>query len=265
MPDLMIFFKAAVMGLVEGLTEFLPVSSTGHLILFGEWLQFETASSSVFDIVIQTGAIIAVLCVYHERFWNVVTGLHKAKSQKFIGLLLLGFIPAAVIGVLLHEPIKEYLFNPQVVAVALIVGGIVMLAIEKFHLEGKTRDVDRMDWRTALKIGFFQCLAMVPGVSRSGATIIGGMLSGLDRKTAAEFSFFLAVPTLAGAGVYDLYKNWAAVTALDLQLMAVGLVSSFIFGWLAIVALIRLVVTVGFTPFAWYRIILGTIILFAMH
>jgi undecaprenyl-diphosphatase len=162
-----------------------------------------------------------------------------------------------------HKHIKEYLFNPTVVAIALIAGGLVMLAIERFHLEGKTSDVDRMDWRMALKIGFFQCLAMVPGVSRSGATIIGGMLSGLDRKTAAEFSFFLAVPTLAAAGVYDLYKNWAAVTTLDLQLMAVGLVSSFIFGWLAIIALIRLVVTVGFTPFAWYRIILGAVLLFA--
>lgn len=265
MPDPILLFEAVLMGMVEGLAEFLPISSTGHLILFGDLLKFETTSSSVFDVVIQTGAVSAVLWAYRDRFLKVVTSLRQSRSQKFIGLILLGFLPAALVGALLHGVIKQYLFNAQVVAGALIAGGVVMLLIERYGREGKIDDIDRMGWRGALRIGLFQCLAMVPGVSRSAATIIGGMLNGLDRRTAAEFSFFLAVPTLMGAAAYDLYKNWQAVSALDLQLMAVGFLSSFAFGLLAIVALIRLVVTVGFTPFAWYRILLGTVILLALH
>ncbi|HVY13327.1 MAG TPA: undecaprenyl-diphosphate phosphatase [Alphaproteobacteria bacterium] len=262
MPDLILVLKAALMGMVEGLTEFLPVSSTGHLILFGHVLRFEGASASVFEIVIQVGAILSVLWIYRAKFLHVALSLKdEAQSRKFLSLLLVAFLPAAVLGLSLHRFIKEHLFNPQVVAISLIVGGVVMLIIEKLRLPAKVDDVDRMDWLTALKIGFYQCLAMVPGVSRSGATIIGGMLSGLDRKTAAEFSFFLAVPTLTAAALYDLYKNWASVSANDLWLMAVGFIASFLFGLLAIVGFIRLVVRLGFAPFAWYRIVLGAVIL----
>ncbi|MBI3419888.1 MAG: undecaprenyl-diphosphate phosphatase [Proteobacteria bacterium] len=262
MPDLILLFKAVLLGLVEGLTEFLPVSSTGHLILFGHALKFEGPSASVFDVVIQVGAIVAVLWVYRARFWNVAVSLKEPRSQKFVGVLLLAFLPAAALGLLFHHVIKTYLFNPQVVAISLIVGGVVMLVIDRLRLAVTINDVDHMGWLTALKIGLFQCAAMVPGVSRSGATIIGGMFSGLDRKTAAEFSFFLAVPTLTAAALYDLYKNWTGLSSSDLVLMSVGFVSSFVFGMLAIAVFIRLIVRVGFTPFAIYRILLGAIILF---
>src|ERR1043166_4908319 len=206
--DLILYFKAALMGIVEGLTEFLPVSSTGHLILFGDALRFDNASAHVFDIVIQTGAILAVLCAYRDRFWNVLLSfMEDENSRKFIGLLLIAFLPAAFFGLLFHHQIKEYLFNSRTVAISLIVGGLVMLVIDRLPLKPRIKDVDKMSFASALKIGLFQILAMVPGVSRSGATIIGGMLSGLDKKTAAEFSFFLAVPTLLAAGLFDLWQN----------------------------------------------------------
>jgi undecaprenyl-diphosphatase len=267
MPDLLLIIKAIAMGLVEGLTEFLPVSSTGHLILFGHLIQFDGPSSSVFEIVIQVGAILAVVCVYHKKFWHVATSLKDdAKSRQFIGMLLVAFLPAAVLGLLLHKYIKEHLFNPQVVAISLIAGGALMFVIDRMKFrETPVTDVDDIGWMRALKIGFFQCVAMIPGVSRSGATIIGGLLTGLDRKTAAEFSFFLAVPTLGAAAAYDLYKNWVTITGSDLWLILAGFVSSFIFGLMAIVIFIRLVVKVGFTPFALYRIALGVLILISFR
>lgn len=258
--------KAVLMGLVEGLTEFLPVSSTGHLILFGEALKFEGPGASVFEVVIQMGAVLAVLVAYARRFWNVSISFFQDKaSRNFIALLLVGFLPAAVVGFFFHATIKQYLFNPTVVAISLIAGGVVMLAIEFLKIKPRTMDVDNITFATALKIGLFQCVAMVPGVSRSGATIIGGLLSGLDRKTAAEFSFFLAVPTLMAAGFYDLYKSWGTLSADDIDLILVGFVSSFIFGYAVIKIFIRLITRVGFTPFALYRIVLGFVILMSLQ
>lgn len=260
--ELPLYVKAILMGLVEGLTEFLPVSSTGHLILFGDAIKFNSASASVFDVVIQMGAIAAVLIAYFRRFSHVAVSFFKEKqSQNFIWLLLLAFLPAAIFGALLHSAIKEHLFNPTVVAYSLIIGGVIMLAIDRLPLKIKVSDVDSMSFMDAIKIGFYQCLAMIPGVSRSGATIIGGMVSGLDKKTAAEFSFFLAVPTLSAAALYDLYKSWSQLTVDDLGLMAVGFVSSFVFAMLVVTYFIKLIVRFGFMPFALYRIVLGAVIL----
>jgi undecaprenyl-diphosphatase len=260
--DFSLYLKAILMGLVEGLTEFLPVSSTGHLILFGDAIRFTGPQAGVFEVVIQIGAIAAVLLVYQQRFIPLLTQLHaKPEVRKFLYLLIISFLPAAVIGLLAHHAIKTYLFNPTVVALALIIGGIIMLIVDRIKIKHDVTDVDHMTFAHGLKIGFFQVLAMIPGVSRSGATIIGGMLCGLDKKTAAEFSFFLAVPTLLAAGLYDLYKGWETLTIDDLGLIASGFVSSFIFGYLVIVAFIQIIVKLGFTPFAIYRIVLGLIIL----
>ena len=260
--ELPLYVKAILMGLVEGLTEFLPVSSTGHLILFGDAIKFDTPGASVFDIVIQMGAIAAVLVAYFKKFSHVaVSFFNEKKSRNFIWLLLLAFLPAAIIGGVLHSEIKTYLFNPTVVAYSLIVGGIIMFAIDRLPLDVKVKDVDDMSFADALKIGFYQCIAMIPGVSRSGATIIGGMLSGLSKQTAAEFSFFLAVPTLTAAALYDLYKGWSSLSIDDLGLIAIGFVSSFVFAMLVISLFIKMIVRFCFTPFAIYRIILGAIIL----
>lgn len=263
--NLILYIKAALMGLVEGLTEFLPVSSTGHLILFGDAIRFTGPSASVFEVVIQMGAILAVLLVYHQRFVPLVTELRaNKKTQHFLKLLVIAFIPAAVIGVLAHHAIKEYLFNPTVVALALILGGVIMIVVERLNIKASTQEVDQMDFRQALKIGFFQVLAMVPGVSRSASTIIGGMFSGLSRKAAAEFSFFLAVPTLTAASLYDLLKSWKDLQADDLGLILVGFITSFVFGYLVVVSFIKIIVRYGFTPFGYYRIVLGALIL-GMH
>lgn len=258
--------KAILMGLVEGLTEYLPVSSTGHLILFGDAIRFNGPSASVFEVVIQMGAIAAVLVAYRQRFMSMASSvLHDKTAQKFFALLLIAFFPAAVLGLFFHHAIKEYLFNSTVVAWSLIIGGIIMLVIDRMNLSVKVEEVDSMTPLDALKIGIFQCLAMIPGVSRSGATIIGGMALGLSKKTAAEFSFFLAVPTLCAAGIYDLYKNWSALTVDDLGLMAVGFVSSFIFAIVVIAIFIKMIVRFGFTPFAVYRIVLGAVILHSIN
>lgn len=260
--DISLLFKAVLLGLVEGLTEFLPVSSTGHLILFGDLLKFEGSQADVFDIVIQTGAIAAVLIAYRQRFFNVLISLLQDKnSQKFVALLFVGFLPAAIIGGLFHHEIKTLLFNARVVAWSLIAGGIVMLVVDWLPLKPKINKVDDMNFVAALKIGLMQCMAMVPGVSRSGATIIGGMLAGLDKKTAAEYSFFLAVPTLVAAAAYDLYKSGGALTGSDWSLIAAGFLSSFICGYVVISMFITIVTRLGFTPFALYRIVLGAALL----
>jgi undecaprenyl-diphosphatase len=260
--ELSIYLKAIILGLVEGLTEFLPVSSTGHLILFGDLLKFHGSVASVFDIVIQMGAIAAVLIAYRERFVHVATSFVTDKgSQRFILLLLVAFLPAAVIGAIFHQAIKDYLFNTQVVAIALIVGGVIMLAVDRMKITTRVEEVDNMSLMDAFKIGIFQCFAMVPGISRSGATIIGGMVGGLTKKASAEFSFFLAVPTLTAAALYDLYKNWHSISPDDWGLIAAGFLSSLVFGYLVIIAFIRIVVKVGFTPFAIYRIVLGAALL----
>ncbi len=251
------------MGVVEGLTEFLPVSSTGHLILAGSLLGLADAKAKVFDIAIQTGAILAVVIVYWQRLRSAVTGLASdAQARRFVLNVGIGFLPAAVLGVLLYKTIKAYLFNGPVVATAFIVGGFIILWAERRQgVVVRVATVDELTPLDALKVGFVQCLGMIPGTSRSGATIIGGMLLGLSRKAATDFSFFLAIPTLIGAGVYSLYKERAALSSADAPMFAVGLVFSFIFAWLCVRWLLRYIASHTFTPFAWYRIAFGVMVL----
>jgi len=255
--------KAAIMGIVEGLTEFLPISSTGHLILAGSLLGFDDAKAKVFDIAIQTGAIFAVILVYWQKIQSTVVALPSSRqAQKFALNVLIGFLPAVVLGLLLGKFIKAHLFIPVVVATTFIVGGFIILWAEKRQAAVvRVQSVDEMTPLDALKVGLVQCLAMVPGTSRSGATIIGGMLLGLSRKAATDFSFFLAIPTLIGAGVYSLYKERALLSMADVPLFAVGLIFSFISAWLCVRWLLRFISSHSFVPFAWYRIAFGIIVL----
>jgi len=261
--DIALLIKAAVMGVVEGLTEFLPVSSTGHLILAGALLGFDDDKAKVFDIAIQTGAIFAVIWVYWQKIWGTIVALPSSRAaQKFALNVLIGFLPAAVIGLLLYKTIKLYLFNPFVVAGAFIVGAFIILWAEKRQQSAaRIASVDDMGWLDALKVGLVQCLGMIPGTSRSGATIIGGMLLGLSRKAATDFSFFLAIPTLVGAAVYSLYKERALLSLADLPLFGVGLVVSFISAWLCVRWLLRYIATHNFVAFAYYRIAFGCVVL----
>jgi undecaprenyl-diphosphatase len=261
--DIVLLGKAAVMGVVEGLTEFLPVSSTGHLILAGSLLGFDDAKAKVFDIAIQTGAILAVIIVYWQKIRDTLVALPTQKqAQRFALNVLIAFIPAVVLGLLFGKAIKEHLFTPAVVASTFILGGFIILWAERRQQATvRVQEVDQMTWKDALKVGLVQCLAMIPGTSRSGATIIGGMLLGLSRKAATEFSFYLAIPTLIGAGAYSLFKERALLSAADLPLFAVGLVFSFIFAWLCVRWLLRYISSHSFTPFAWYRIAFGLVVL----
>ncbi|MCX7241937.1 MAG: undecaprenyl-diphosphate phosphatase [Burkholderiales bacterium] len=261
--DIALLIKAAIMGVVEGLTEFLPISSTGHLILTGALLGFDDDRAKVFDIAIQTGAILAVIIVYWHRIRDTLVGLgSSARAQRFAANVAIGFLPAGVIGLTVYKVIKNYLFNPGVVAGAFIVGGLIILWVEKVAKPVvRIHDIDRMSGLDALKVGLVQCLGMIPGTSRSGATIIGGMLLGLSRKVAAEFSFFLAIPTLMGAGAYSLYKERALLSVADLPLFAVGFVVSFISAWLCIRWLLRFIATHNFNGFAYYRIAFGVVVL----
>jgi undecaprenyl-diphosphatase len=262
--DLILLVKAAVMGIVEGLTEFLPVSSTGHLILTGSLLGMTDDKSKVFDIAIQTGAILAVIIVYWQRLSTAVLELgSSARARRFVANVAIGFLPAAVIGFFVYKSIKAYLFNGPVVASAFIVGGLIILWVEKRANPAPPRilDVDQMAPLDALKVGFVQCLGMIPGTSRSGATIIGGMLLGLSRKAATDFSFFLAIPTLIAAGGYSLWKERRLLSAADVPLFAVGFVVSFIAAWFCVRWLLRYISTHTFVPFAWYRIAFGIVVL----
>ena len=253
---------ALVLGLVEGLTEFLPVSSTGHLILAGQLLGFNGEKAKVFMIAIQLAAILAVIWEYRARFWHVATTFHSDPgSTRLVVNLLAGFLPAAVLGLTFYREIKAYLFNPLVVATALVTGGVLILWAERRRHVITTPTVDDLGWRRALAVGFAQALAMVPGTSRSGATIIGGLFLGLSRTAAAEFSFFLAVPTMLAATAYDLYKNWALFDAGDIPLFAVGGGASFASALLAVRTLIRFVSRHDYTVFAWYRIAFGGVVL----
>ncbi len=255
--DTLLLLKAALMGIVEGLTEFLPVSSTGHLILAGKLLDF-AGRDNVFEIVIQTGAILAVILLYFGKLWRTLIGLgNSATARRFALAVTIAFLPAAVLGVLVSDYIKLYLFNPLTVGISLIVGGIIMLLVDRSHPPEKMLDVDDISLPTALKIGLFQCIAMIPGVSRSGATIIGAQLLGVGRKAAAEFSFFLAIPTLIGAGVYDLLKTEQVLTVLDYQLMAVGFAFAFLSAIVVIKGFITWLTRHGFGLFAVYRIAAG--------
>ena len=261
--DYLLYFQALVMGIVEGFTEFLPISSTGHLTLAGELMHFWTHDKRVvFEISIQLGAILAVGWDYRERLSRVTRGFFTKEpvSTRFVVNILVGFLPAAVIGFFAIGVIRDYLFSPFVVAFMLILGGIVILWAERREHVVRVHDVDDMRWQDALKVGLAQCLAMVPGTSRSGATIIGGLLVGLSRKTAAEFSFFLAVPTMIGATVYSVYKHRHEFILADLPVFAIGFVAAFLVAAWVVKALVAFVSTHGFTVFAWYRIVFGLFI-----
>jgi undecaprenyl-diphosphatase len=264
--DIALLIKAAIMGVVEGLTEFLPISSTGHLILAGALLGFDDEKAKVFDIAIQTGAIFAVVLVYWQKIRDTLIALptHK-QAQQFALNVLIAFVPAVVLGLLFGKAIKAHLFTPVVVASTFILGGFIILWAERRQAAGgnavRVHDVDAMTPMDALKVGLVQCLAMVPGTSRSGATIIGGMLLGLSRKAATDFSFYLAIPTLIGAGVYSLYKERALLSMADLPLFGVGLVFSFVSAWLCVRWLLKFISTHSFTGFAYYRIAFGLVVL----
>ena len=261
--DLILLVKAAVMGIVEGLTEFLPVSSTGHLILTGSLLGFHDEKSKVFDIAIQTGAIFAVVIVYWQRLGGAVAHLgDSAAARRFVMNVAIGFLPAGVIGFFAYKTIKAHLFNAPVVATAFVVGALIILWVERrAKLKVRIQEVEDMSPLDALKVGFVQCLGMIPGTSRSGATIIGGMLLGLSRKAATDFSFFLAIPTLVGAGAYSLWKERALLSAADIPLFGVGLLFSFVSAWLCVRWLLRYISTHSFVAFAWYRIAFGVVVL----
>ena len=261
--DTILLIKAAIMGVVEGLTEFLPISSTGHLILAGALLGFDDEKAKVFDIAIQTGAIFAVIIVYWQKIRDTVVALPtQHRAQRFSLNVLIAFMPAVVLGLLFGSVIKAHLFTPVVVASTFILGGFVILWAEKRPQdEARIQNVDSMSAMDALKVGLVQCLAMIPGTSRSGATIIGGMLLGLSRRAATDFSFFLAIPTLIGAGVYSLYKERALLSMADLPLFGVGLLFSFLSAWVCVRWLLRYIATHSFVPFAYYRIVFGVVVL----
>jgi undecaprenyl-diphosphatase len=254
---------AILLGIVEGLTEFIPVSSTGHLILAGELLGFKGAQSATFDIVIQLGAILAVVVLYFKRFTAVAAGLVRleATAIAFTRNVLLGFAPALMIGIFAYKAIKAMLESPITVAVALIVGGIAILVIERLVKPAPQGSVESMSWKTALGVGMVQCLSMVPGVSRSGATIMGALSLGVDRKTAAEYSFFLAVPVMIAASAKELWEARDNLGGIDWTSIGIGFVVSFVVALLVIKAFIGIVSRFGFAPFAWYRIVAGTVAL----
>jgi undecaprenyl-diphosphatase len=264
--DIALLIKAAVMGIVEGLTEFLPISSTGHLILAGALLGFDDEKAKVFDIAIQTGAIFAVILVYWQKLRDTLVALPTEKqAQQFALNVLIAFVPAVLLGLLFGKAIKAHLFTPVVVASTFIIGGFVILWAERRQktspATARIHAVEAMTMRDALKVGLVQCLAMVPGTSRSGATIIGGMLLGLSRKAATDFSFYLAIPTLIGAGAYSLYKDRALLSLADLPMFGVGLLFAFVSAWLCIRWLLVYIATHSFVPFAWYRIVFGVVVL----
>lgn len=261
--DTLLLLKAAIMGVVEGLTEFLPISSTGHLILAGSLMGFVGGKAKVFEIAIQTGAIFAVMLVYWQKIRSTLVELPSSRqAQKFALNVLIGFAPAVVLALLFGKYVQEHLFTPVIVATTFILGGFVILWAENRPAAAtRVQSVDDMTALDALKVGLVQCLALVPGMSRSGSTIIGGMVMGLSRKAATDFSFFLAMPTLIGAGVYSLYKERALLSMADIPLFAVGLIFSFISAWLCVRWLLRFISTNSFVPFAWYRIVFGIIVL----
>ncbi|MBY8944807.1 MULTISPECIES: undecaprenyl-diphosphate phosphatase [unclassified Pseudomonas] len=254
--------QALILGVVEGLTEFLPISSTGHQIIVADLLDFGGERAMAFNIIIQLGAILAVVWEFRRKILDVVTGLPTQRNaQRFTLNLLIAFLPAVVLGVIFADLIHHYLFNPITVATALVIGGVVMLWAERREHEVHAESVDDITWKDALKVGFAQCLAMIPGTSRSGSTIIGGLLFGLSRKTATEFSFFLAMPTMVGAAVYSGYKYRDLFQPADLPVFAIGFVTSFIFAMIAVKGLLKFIASHSYAAFAWYRIAFGLLIL----
>ena len=260
--DLWTALQAVILGVVEGLTEFLPISSTGHQIVVADLLGFGGERAMAFNIIIQLGAILAVMWEYRRKILITVFNVPRQReAQRFTANLLIAFLPAVVIGVAFADLIHEYLFNAITVAAALIIGGLVMLWAERRQHEVTVEEVDDMTWKEALKIGFAQCLAMIPGTSRSASTIIGGLLFGLSRRAATEFSFFLAMPTMVGAAVYSGYKYRHLFQPDDLPVFAIGFVTSFIFAMIAVKALLKFIASHSYAAFAWYRIAFGLVIL----
>jgi undecaprenyl-diphosphatase len=254
--------SAMVLGIVEGLTEFLPISSTGHQIIVADLLDFGGERAMAFNIIIQLGAILAVVWEFRAKIYNVTTGLaREPRARRFTLNLFIAFLPAVALGVLFSDLIHQYLFNPVTVAVALVVGGLVMLWAEKRQHAVRVEQVDDMHWSDALKIGCAQCLAMIPGTSRSGSTIIGGLLFGLSRTAATEFSFFLAMPTMVGAAVYSGYKYRNLFQPADVPIFALGFAVSFLFATIAVRALLDFIARHSYAVFAWYRIGFGLLIL----
>lgn len=263
--DIILALKALIMGLVEGFTEFLPISSTGHLILAGSLLDFTGDKIKVFEIVIQAGAILAVMWEFRARIGAVLTGLGDPKQQKFLINLIVAFLPAAILGFLFNKAIKAHLFNPYSVALAFIIGALVILWVERKHKHSnataRIQSVDDMTVTDALKVGCAQAFALIPGTSRSGATIMGAMLFGMSRKAATEFSFFLAIPTLLAATAYSLFKERALLSAADLPIFGIGSIAAFVSAFLCVRWLLRFISSHDFTGFAWYRIVFGVIVL----
>lgn len=260
--DFTLLLHALILGIVEGLTEFLPVSSTGHLILAGDLLGFNDERGKLFEIVIQTGAILAVCWEYRARLGAVAAGLGRdAAARRFVANLAIAFVPLAVLGLLFGKAIKAHLFQPVPVALAFIAGAFIILWAERREHVVRIHSVDELTWQDALKLGFAQAFALIPGTSRSGATIIGGLLFGLSRKAATEFSFFLAIPTLFAASAYQLWKERHLLSGDDLGMWAVGFVSAFVSAFLCVRWLLRYISTHDFTFFAWYRIAFGLVVL----
>ena len=258
--DLYLLWVAFILGIVEGITEFIPVSSTGHLILAAELLQFNDDSSKVFEIFIQLGAILAVIVQYKSKLILTFKGaLHEKVAQNFILHLFIAFLPAAIMGLLFHKMIKLHLFNPIIVGISLIIGGFIMILIEK-KLTIKTKtNVDQITKKQALVIGLAQCFALIPGVSRSASTIMGGLISGLDRKTATEFSFFLAIPIIFAASLFDLATNFSVLNMHHIPIFSIGFITAFVSALLIIKVFIKYVANHDFVIFGWYRILIGII------
>jgi undecaprenyl-diphosphatase len=262
-------WKAFFLGIVEGITEFLPISSTGHLILFGDWINFQSNEAKVFEVVIQLGSILAVVWIFRHRLFQMIRGTLRLEAVEvaFTRNLLIAFLPSAIVGILFIKAIKALFFHPGVVVVTLVVGGFIMLWVERRRPANsadaptdQVQSLEEITWKQALIVGFAQCLAMVPGTSRSGATIIAGMLSGIQRKTATEFSFFLAMPTMLAAAVYDFYKHADLLTQQDMLAIAVGFVSAFICALFVVRAILVFVSRHTYRAFGWYRIVLGLVV-----
>ncbi|HMK79481.1 MAG TPA: undecaprenyl-diphosphate phosphatase [Xanthobacteraceae bacterium] len=260
--------KAIFQGIVEGLTEFLPVSSTGHLLLVDHFFGPEPEKQAFWDsfnVLIQFGAILALLTIYFTRLWKIALGMFtNADDRRFVLGLLIAFLPAAVIGATAYRIIKGVLFNPWIVCVSLIVGGVILILLEKVPLKTRYHDATKFPLPTYLLIGLFQCLAMIPGVSRSGATIVSARVLGADRRSSAEFSFFLAMPTMAGAFAYELYKSWHEISAASPTIVAIGFVVSFISAWIVVKSFLDYVSSHGFAAFGWWRIVVGAAALVAL-
>ena len=262
-------WKAFFLGIVEGITEFLPISSTGHLILFGDWISFESNEAKVFEVVIQLGSILAVVWIFRHRLFQMVRGTLRLEPVEvaFTRNLLIAFLPSAIVGLLFIKAIKALFFHPGVVVVTLVLGGLIMLWVERKRPANsadapanQVQTIEKITWKQALIVGCAQCLAMVPGTSRSGSTIIAGMLSGIQRKTATEFSFFLAIPTMLAAAVYDFYKHAHLLSQQDLLAIAVGFVSAFVCALVVVRAILVFVSRHTYRAFAWYRIALGLVV-----